>query len=59
MEAIVYPYLAVETDFVDIYNRKEVIVDFYLIQDLRPFPDCVGSGGETHKRMQKELNNLK
>ncbi|MNQ57116.1 hypothetical protein D3C85_712610 [compost metagenome] len=58
MEAIVYPYRPVDTDIIDIYNRKEVIIDFYLAIDDRPMFDCEG-GAETLKRMQKELNNLK
>ncbi|MNF88046.1 hypothetical protein D3C84_705290 [compost metagenome] len=57
MMAVVYPYRAVETDYVDIYNRKEIIIDFYLALDERPFLECVGGG--TLERMQKELNNLK
>lgn len=57
MMAVVYPYRAVETDYVDIYNRKEVIIDFYLALDERPLLECAGGGA--HERMQKELNNLK
>ncbi|SHM49584.1 carboxypeptidase-like regulatory domain-containing protein [Flavobacterium chilense] len=50
-------YHTIETDFIDIYNKKEIIIDFYLAEDSRSFPDCVQ--GETHEQMQKELNNLK
>ncbi|MFD2941510.1 hypothetical protein [Flavobacterium notoginsengisoli] len=57
MIAVVYPHRAVETDYVDIYNRKEVIIDFYLAMDERPIIEC--EGVETLKRMQNELNNLK
>ena len=57
MEAIVYPYRVVETDVINIYNRKEVIINFYLAMDDRPTGDCIGGGAL--ERMQKELNNLK
>jgi len=50
-------YHTIETDFIDIYNKKEIIIDFYLAEDTRSFPDCVQ--GESHEQMQKELNNLK
>ncbi|WP_166920719.1 hypothetical protein [Flavobacterium poyangense] len=59
VEAVVYPYLAVETDYIDIYNRKEVVIDFYLAESNRPLIECEGVGGEWHKRKQDELNNLK
>ncbi|SHM49666.1 hypothetical protein SAMN05444484_106233 [Flavobacterium chilense] len=57
MEAIVYPYRPVDTDIINIYNRKEVIIDFYLAIDDRPMFDC--TTGWSHDQMQKELNNLK
>jgi hypothetical protein len=57
MEAFVYPYRPVDTDIINIYNRKEVIIDFYLAIDDRPMFDC--TTGWTHDQMQKELNNLK
>ncbi|QOG02565.1 hypothetical protein [Flavobacterium sp. MDT1-60] len=59
MRAVVYPFLAVETDYIDIYNKKEVIVDFYLMMDERPLFDCSGIGSDRHKRIQDELNDLK
>lgn len=52
-----FPYHAVETDFIDIYNRKEIIIDFYLDTDERPMFDCIQGGA--HERMQNDLNNLK
>lgn len=57
MELAAMYYHTIETDFIDIYNKKEIIIDFYLAEDTRSFPDCVQ--GETHELMQKELNNLK
>ena len=59
LQAVVYPYLAVETDYIDIHNKKEVIVDFYLMMDERPLFDCSGIGSERHKQIQDELDNLK
>jgi hypothetical protein len=59
LQAVVYPYLAVETDYIDIYNKKEVIVNFYLMIDQRPLFDCSGIGSDRHKQIQDELNNLK
>ncbi|MFH6943789.1 hypothetical protein [Flavobacterium sp. FlaQc-50] len=58
MEAVVFPYLPVQTDYIDIYNKKEAIKDFYLIMDLRPLFDCVRKE-VMYDRMQDELNNLK
>ncbi|MFD2941509.1 hypothetical protein [Flavobacterium notoginsengisoli] len=57
MEVIVYPYKPIDTYYIDIYNRKEIVVDFYLEMDLRPMVDC--ETGWSHDQMQKELNNLK
>jgi len=59
LQAVVYPYLAIETDYIDIYNKKEVIVDFYLMMDQRPLIECSGIGSERHNRIQNELNNLR
>jgi hypothetical protein len=50
-------YHTIETEFINIYNKKEIIIDFYLAEDTRSYPDCVQ--GEPHEEMQKELNNLK
>lgn len=58
MEAVVFPYLSVETDYIDMYNKKGVMIDFYLIMDLSPLFDCVPKG-VIRDRMQNELNNLK
>ncbi|QOG01888.1 hypothetical protein [Flavobacterium sp. MDT1-60] len=32
-------YHTIETDFIDIHNKKEIIIDFYLAEDTRSFPD--------------------
>jgi hypothetical protein len=37
-------YKTIETDFIDIYNKNEVKIDFYLAEDDRPFIDCPPSG---------------
>jgi hypothetical protein len=58
MEAVVFPYLSVETDYIDMYNKKEAIKDFYLIMDLRPLFDCVQKEVMRDQK-QDELNNLK
>lgn len=59
MRAVVYPFLAVETDYINIYDKKEIIVDFYLMMDERPLIDCSGIGNDRHKRIEDGLNNLK
>lgn len=59
MEAAAMFYRSVDTNYINIYNKKEVIIDFYLVMDDRPFSECSGIGSERHKRMQEELNNLK
>jgi hypothetical protein len=53
-----FSYLPVGTDYIDMYNKKEAIKDFYLIMDLRPLFDCVPKG-VMYDQMQDELNNLK
>jgi hypothetical protein len=37
-------YKTVETNFIDIYNKNEVKIDFYLAEDDRPFIDCPPDG---------------
>ncbi|TCN60528.1 hypothetical protein D0809_01375 [Flavobacterium circumlabens] len=59
VEVFAFLYRPVETNYINIYNKKEVIIDFYLAEDDRPFLECSAIGGETHKRKQEELNNLK
>ena len=40
IEVISIGYRTIETDFIDIYNKNEVKIDFYLAEDDRPLIDC-------------------
>lgn len=40
IEVISVGYRTIETNFIDIYNKSEVKIDFYLAEDDRPFIDC-------------------
>jgi hypothetical protein len=33
-------YYTIETNFIDIYNKNEIKIDFYLAEYDRPFLDC-------------------
>jgi len=33
-------YKTIETSFIDLYNKNEVKIDFYLVEDDIPFIDC-------------------
>lgn len=57
MEVFALAYRAVETKYINIHNKNEVIIDFYLVQDEKPIIECVGQGAI--EKMQNELNNLK
>jgi len=57
LEVAAFPYLKLETDYIDLSNKKEVIIDIYLDTDHKSYADC--TTGWSHDQMQKELNNLK
>jgi hypothetical protein len=40
IEVISVGYRTIETDCIDIYNKNEVKIDFYLAEDDRPFIYC-------------------
>lgn len=40
IEVIAVGYRTIETNFINIHNRNEVKIDFYLAEDDRPFIDC-------------------
>lgn len=44
IEVISVGYRTIETNFIDIYNKSEVKIDFYLAEDNRPFIDCPPDG---------------
>ncbi|MGL5112584.1 MAG: hypothetical protein ACRC6O_08105 [Flavobacterium sp.] len=41
IEVISVGYRTIETNFIDIYNKNEVQIDFYLSEDDRPLIDCI------------------
>lgn len=59
MEVAAMLYRSVDTGCINIYDKKEVMIDFYLAMNDRPFSECSEIGSDRHKRIQEELNNLK
>ncbi|MFV5687488.1 hypothetical protein ACM55M_02545 [Flavobacterium sp. ZT3R25] len=40
IEAIFTGYKTIQTDFIDLTNKNEIQIDFYLAEDDRPFINC-------------------
>ena len=41
IQVISVGYRTIETNFIDIYNKNELKIDFYLAEDDRPLIDCI------------------